>query len=155
MTSEEYLHYYNVAAWNPKFLIKILSHLDYDTSYLLCKGDMDLPEKITSIGCVSHVIGTISAFGSKIRTVGNLKRVDGSLILEDCMNLITLHPLKHIKNDLYLDNSGIKSLSTLKYIGGDLHIENTSISALANDYKKDDLISILTSKHEIHGNVYL
>ena len=76
--------------------------------------------------------GDLDFRGSKIKTLGNLVRVEGDLDLHNCKNLQSLGNLVRVEGNLYLWKTDIKSLGNLEYVGGDLDLQITDVETLRN-----------------------
>ena len=85
--------------------------------HMLSKGLWELIE----MGLVEHYNEYLDLAGTPIKSLGNLKSVDGSVDLRNT-SIETLSGLTSVENDLYLTNTPIKDLGKLKYVGGDLYL---------------------------------
>ena len=77
--------------------------------------------KFIEMGLVEHYNEYLDLAGTPIKSLGNLKSVDGSVDLRNT-SIETLSGLTSVENDLYLTNTPIKDLGKLKYVGGDLYL---------------------------------
>ena len=85
--------------------------------HMLSKGLWEFIE----MGLVEHYNEYLDLMGTQIKSLGNLKSVDGSMDLRNTQ-IEDLGNLTWVANDLYLTNTPIKDLGKLKYVGGDLYL---------------------------------
>jgi hypothetical protein len=86
---------------------------------------------IKSLGNLKYVDGDLFLSNTSIKNLGNLEKVDGFLDLENTP-IESLGDLKKVKGGLNLFNSSIKSLGNLEKVGGYLDLQNTPIKSLGN-----------------------
>jgi hypothetical protein len=79
--------------------------------------------ELIEMGLVEHYNEYLDLAGTPIKSLGNLKSVDGSVDLRNT-SIETLSGLTSVENDLYLTNTPIKDLGKLKYVGGDLYLNS-------------------------------
>jgi hypothetical protein len=113
------------------------------------------------MGLVKHYNEYLDLDGTPIKTLGNLKSVDGSVDLRNT-SIEDLGNLTSIENDLFLMFiPTIKSLGNLKSVGGDLYLNNcenlTSLGNLnkvgGNLYLRNTPISKTMSKYDIKRKI--
>jgi len=125
--------------------------------HVLSKGLWEFIE----MGLVEHYNEYLDLDGTPIKTLGNLKSVDGSVDLRNT-SIEDLGNLTSIENDLFLMFiPTIKSLGNLKSVGGDLYLNNcenlTSLGNLnkvgGNLYLRNTPISRTMSKYDIKKKI--
>lgn len=88
-------------------------------------------QKLKSIISDEGIIkGDIVIRGNEIKSLGNLKRINGNLGI-DSNSLSSLGELSYVKNNFWISNAqNLKSLSNLEKVGGDLSLRYSEINDL-------------------------
>jgi len=110
------------------------------------EGNLNLSvTNITDLGELEHVGGSLR--GTKIQSLGNLKKVDIGLYL-GYTPIQSLGNLEQVGDGLYLRGTQIKDLGNLKSIGGNLDLIGTPLS-------KNTTISDIRKQIWISGYIFL
>jgi hypothetical protein len=98
------------------------------------EGEFYVPEKITSLGKIKRVNGSISLSRSaKLESFGNLEYVSKSMQINDSERINSLGKIKTIGEDLVIRyQNSITSLDNVEYVGGVLDIEQSNIKDIPN-----------------------
>jgi hypothetical protein len=96
---------------------------------------------IKSLGNLKYVDGDLLLSNTSIKSLGNLEKVDGFLNLENTP-IESLGDLKKVSGGLNLFNSSIKSLGNLEKVGGYLDLANTPIESLGNLWYVGDSLNL-------------
>lgn len=123
------------------FIIQTLNETNNNSFYSLAfgkiKGSLYITadETFESLGNISEVTGNITFRGSRIKSLGHLKKVGGSIFVRQFdppyTALQSLDNLEFVGGNLILQNTPINDLGNLKYVGGTLNLRNTNIKSLS------------------------
>ena len=106
--------------FNPNFEIDYVTQFHkYVEDNEIWNGDLyiyDLP--ITTLGNLKEVNGALSLYDNKtLKSLYNLEKIEWTLNL-DYTELNDLSELKHIGDDIWLDNSKLDNIGKLEYVDG-------------------------------------
>jgi hypothetical protein len=95
-------------------------------------GDVNLRDRqdISDLGNLVGVDGDLILANSSIESLDELEFVEGIFSLYECQNIKTLGKLKRVEGSLRLSYSSIQSLGELKKVGGGLFMRESSIESL-------------------------
>ncbi len=83
--------------------------------------------------------GNLDLRRSNVESLGNITKVFGYLLLENCENLKSLSNLKEVKNSLSL-NTQIESLGKLEKVGEDLYLQSCRNLKTLGDLKETNRV---------------
>jgi hypothetical protein len=104
--------------------LKLLEKLREINRYI----DLDYTSITKVPDFIVNVNGYLSLCGLKIEDLNNLEKVNGSLFLENTLNLKSLGKLKYVDNDLYLKNSNILKIMTEKEMRRQVYVKGEIFS---------------------------
>lgn len=122
------------------FIIQVYNGTNNNHFYSLAfgkiKGSLYITEDQTfeSLGNITEITGNITFRGSRIRSLGHLKKVGGSIFVRQFdppyTALQSLDNLELVGENLILQNTPINDLGNLKHVGGTLNLKKTNIKSL-------------------------
>ena len=95
-------------------------------------GDLDFTgSKIKTLGNLVRVEGDLNLIDTDIETLGKLERVEGNLDLK-VSDIKSLGNLVRVEGNLDLTDTDIETLGNLEYVGGDLDLGHSNVESLGN-----------------------
>jgi hypothetical protein len=78
---------------------------------------------VKTLGEIKEVSGTVFLRSDSLEDLGDLRYIDGDLIIADCPKLTNLKPLIEVTGTVNLSRSNIDSLGSLKFVGVRLNLK--------------------------------
>jgi hypothetical protein len=122
------------------FIIPVFEDGSYYPTHTLAFGDikgtlaLSSDDQVASLGNIEKIQGDLNLKGTKLKSLGKLKEIGGSLYIRQLdppfTYLTSLEKLEKVGHNLILKNSPIKTLNKLVSVGGKLNLRKTPIESL-------------------------
>jgi len=103
---------------------------------------------VKTLGEIKEISGTVFLRSDSLEDLGDLRYIDGDLIIADCPKLKNLNPLIEVTGTVNLSRSNIDSLGSLKFVGvrlnlkGKPNIDFSNLTDVGSIYLSKQLKSI-------------